>query len=72
MATLRRGPNGWYVQRGEGEGETKPARTALPPAMAPGAVDLDLARRLLALPREVGAHPDTGAPIHAGNGRYGP
>ncbi len=70
--TLRRGPNGWYVQRGEDGGQTKPERTSLPPETAPDAVDLDLARRLLSLPREVGPHPDTGAPILAGIGRYGP
>ena len=70
--TLRRGPNGWYVQRGEDGGDTKPERTSLPPETAPDAVDLALARRLLALPREVGPHPDTGEPIHAGIGRYGP
>ena len=70
--TLRRGPNGWYVQRGEGAGEAKPPRMSLPAATAPEAVDLDLARRLLALPREVGMHPETGQPIRAGIGRYGP
>ena len=73
--TLRRGPNGWYVQRGErsdtGGGE-KPERMSLPGSMAPGSVDLDLARRLLALPREVGMHPESGEPILAGIGRYGP
>ena len=70
--TLRRGPNGWYVQRGEGGDGAKPERMSLPAAMAPATVDLDLARRLLALPREVGPHPETGEPILAGIGRYGP
>ena len=73
--TLRRGPNGWYVQRGERSdtgGREKPARMSLPGATAPGSVDLDLARRLLALPREVGMHPESGQPILAGIGRYGP
>ena len=45
---------------------------SLPGSMAPASVDLDLARRLLALPREVGRHPETGEPILAGIGRYGP
>ena len=45
---------------------------SLPAAVAPDSVDLDLARRLLALPREVGMHPDSGEPILAGIGRYGP
>ena len=73
--TLRRGPNGWYVQRGERSdtgGREKPERMSLPGSTAPGSVDLDLARRLLALPREVGTHPETGQPILAGIGRYGP
>ena len=70
--TLRRGPNGWYVQRGERDGGEKPARMSLPGSMAPGSVDLDLAQRLLALPREVGMHPESGEPIRAGIGRYGP
>ena len=69
--SLRRGPTGWYVQRSAGDG-AKPARMSLPPALAPGAVDRDLARRLLALPREVGRHPDSGEPVLAGIGRYGP
>ena len=60
--SLRRGPTGWYVQRSAGDG-AKPARMSLPPALAPGAVDHDLARRLLALPREVGRHPDSGATV---------
>ena len=38
----------------------------------PETVDFDLARRLLALPHIVGPHPDTGEPIRAGIGRYGP
>ena len=71
VVTLRRGPNGWYVQRGDSGGGTKPARMSLPAAVAPDTVDLDLARRLLALPREVGKHPETGQAILAGIGRYG-
>ena len=76
--TLRRGPTGWYVQRGERAGKRKPGnapvagRMSLPPALEPEAVDLELALRLLALPREVGRHPETGEPILAGIGRYGP
>ena len=76
--TLRRGPAGWYVQRGDGKSAGagaaggKPERMSLPASMEPETVDLDLARRLLALPRIVGPHPGTGEPIRAGIGRYGP
>src|SRR5206468_5865723 len=38
----------------------------------PGDVDLPLALNLLSLPREVGKHPETGEPIKAGIGRFGP
>jgi len=35
-------------------------------------IDLDVALKLLALPREVGPHPDSGDMISAGIGRFGP
>ena len=40
--------------------------------MSPGDVELEQALQLLALPREVGLHPETGEPIKAGIGRFGP
>jgi DNA topoisomerase-1 len=66
---LRRGPYGPYVQRGEG-GVAK--RSSLPPNLSPEQLDYEAARQLLALPRELGRHPETGQPIEAGINRYGP
>jgi DNA topoisomerase-1 len=66
---LRHGPYGPYVQRSSGEGAK---RSSLPPKLSPDQLDLDTARRLLALPRELGKHPETGQPIEAGINRYGP
>jgi DNA topoisomerase-1 len=57
------------VQRGEG-GDVK--RSSLPPNLSSEQLDLETARRLLALPRELGRHPETGQPIEAGINRYGP
>ena len=70
--TLRRGPNGYYVQKGESGGREKPPRMSVPEAMAADGITLDIARRLLALPREVGPHPESGRPVLAGIGRFGP
>ncbi len=74
--TLRKGPYGYYVQLGEAEGEgkkkTKPKRSSLARGMDPATVDLDKALALLALPRDVGTHPETGDMITAGIGRFGP
>ncbi|HLB81207.1 MAG TPA: type I DNA topoisomerase [Dongiaceae bacterium] len=72
--SLRRGPYGHYVQLGEanGDAEAKPKRVSLPRGLAPGELDLDRALALLALPREIGKHPETGEPIVVGIGRFGP
>lgn len=67
--TLRSGRFGPYVQRGEGK-EAK--RASLPKGWAPDTIDHEKALALLALPRDVGQHPETGTMISAGIGRYGP
>ncbi|MBB3810716.1 type I DNA topoisomerase [Pseudochelatococcus contaminans] len=50
----------------------KPKRQTLPRGLAPDIVDLDIALKLLSLPREVATHPESGKPIRAGIGRFGP
>jgi len=70
--TLKKGPYGHYVQLGADNGALKPKRVALPRSMKPADIDLDTALRLLALPRELGRHPETGETIVAGIGRFGP
>lgn len=67
--TLRSGRFGPYVQRGDGK-EAK--RSSLPKSWSPADIDFEKALSLLSLPREVGAHPETGKMISAGLGRYGP
>jgi DNA topoisomerase-1 len=67
---LKKGPYGHYVQLGP-DGEDKPKRVALPRSIKAADVDLDTALRLLALPRELGRHPETGERILAGVGRFG-
>ncbi|MDZ5648730.1 type I DNA topoisomerase [Nitrospirillum sp. BR 11828] len=69
--SMKRGPYGVYVQTGAPD-EPKPKRVSLPRAMNPQDVDLDIALRLLALPRSLGPHPETGQEITAGIGRFGP
>lgn len=69
---LRVGPYGPYVQLGEDDLKDKPRRVSLPPGLTPDQVDLDTAVKLLALPRPIGTHPESGEPVEAGIGRYGP
>ena len=66
---LRNGRFGAYLQRGEGK-DAK--RSSLPKGWTPDSIDHEKALALLALPRDVGQHPESGKMISAGLGRYGP
>ena len=72
---VKMGPYGPYVQLGdedEAPGGGKPKRASLPKGMAHTDVTLEQAVELLKLPRTLGEHPETGKPILANNGRFGP
>ncbi|WP_028028949.1 type I DNA topoisomerase [Gemmobacter nectariphilus] len=71
--TLRNGRFGPYVQKGEAtEATPKPPRASLPKGWAPDALTFERAVELLSLPRQIGAHPEDGAPVEAAIGRFGP
>lgn len=78
--TLRRGPYGLYIQRGEANPDDKsfkPKRAAIPKNLLDATsggegITLEQALGLLSLPRFLGNHPETGQKIEAGLGRFGP
>jgi DNA topoisomerase-1 len=59
---LKSGRFGPYVEQGD-------KRASIPKDVS---IDLDWAKKLLSLPREIGPHPETSEPITASIGRYGP
>jgi DNA topoisomerase-1 len=62
---LKSGRFGPYVERGD-------KRASIPKDVPLEDVTAEVAERLLSLPREIGPHPETGKPITASIGRYGP
>jgi DNA topoisomerase-1 len=62
---LKSGRFGPYVEQGE-------KRASIPKDVPLEDVTAEVATRLLSLPREIGPHPETGKPITASIGRYGP
>jgi len=72
---LLNGRFGWYVQVGdmpEDKKAPKPRRASWPKDKPVEGADLATALRLLSLPRELGHNPQTGLPIVANTGRFGP
>ncbi|MEM8915612.1 MAG: type I DNA topoisomerase, partial [Pseudomonadota bacterium] len=72
VVSIRKGPYGFYAQRGEAAEGVKPARMSLPKTYDPAIIDLATAVDLLNLPRTIGLHPDAREDITASIGRYGP
>jgi DNA topoisomerase-1 len=69
---------GPYVQLGGDpggkvkKGQAKPRRASIPKDKEPESVTVEDAAHYLALPRELGTHPETGMKIVANTGRFGP
>jgi len=68
---IKQGRFGPYVQLGANDDEEK-KNASLPKGVSPENVNLDLAVKLLSLPRELGVHPVDGQVVIATQGRFGP
>ncbi len=72
LVQLLQGPFGPYIQLGEMEGDKKPKRVSVPKNIQPDNVNMEIATKLLELPRDLGPHPEGGKKVVAAIGRFGP
>jgi DNA topoisomerase-1 len=68
---LKQGRFGPYVQLGEADDPDK-KNASLLRGMEPADVNLEVALKLLSLPRDLGPHPEDKEAVIVSNGRYGP
>ena len=67
------GKYGPYVQRGDvGKDKKSVKRVSIPKKLDSNEVDLDMALKLLELPKVLGNHPETQKEVKKGIGRFGP
>jgi DNA topoisomerase-1 len=69
---LKQGRFGPYIQLGTPDDEEKPKNASLLAGMKPADITLELALKLLTLPRTLGASAISGEEIQAFNGKFGP
>ena len=70
---LKTGRFGPYVQLGNSsEQNPKPKRTSIPKNFETSKITIEIARKLLDLPKVLGNHPSDNEPIHSAIGPYGP
>ncbi len=71
---LLNGPYGPYLQLGlpEADSKKKPKRVSIPKDIPLSNVNLDIAKQLIALPRDLGLHPETNKKVISNIGRFGP
>lgn len=66
---IRKGPYGFYLELLKGEDKK---RVTIPKAIEVSAIDFELAKKLIELPRVVGIHPETNEEVKANFGKFGP
>ncbi|MCC6511357.1 MAG: DNA topoisomerase I, partial [Pirellulaceae bacterium] len=68
---VKNGRFGPYIQLGDND-DTEKRNASIMKSISPADVNLDIALKLLSLPRTLGSHPELNEPVIARDGRFGP
>ncbi len=66
---LKKGPYGFYLETKEND---KVKRSSVPKFVSIEELDWELAQKIIALPKNIGNHPENNQPIIVNNGKFGP